>query len=252
MNKDPITIYWSNRTEQFKNTADWSFFYTKPKSLFSNIRSHKTDTAPSDSLLACPAVSDKFKKTLVFESPMTCSYAYDFTDDKKEIIHTSQSYLGYSVDRNASLDFGPNIHIGLDYLFFSDEPVSAFFTPPYFHKPEYTNYGSIIPGEFDIGQWFRGYSFEVQMWNQKGEFHLKENEPVFYLEFKTDRPIHIRRFNTSELLMNYTVENAMSTQIFGRGQSLFTRYNRFNRVGMREKVLTEIKKNLIEEEPFIL
>ena len=112
---------------------------------------------------------------------MTCSYAYDFTDDKKEIIHTSQSYLGYSVDRNASLDFGPNIHIGLDYLFFSDEPVSAFFTPPYFHKPEYTNYGSIIPGEFDIGQWFRGYSFEVQMWNQKGEFE-KESDYIIRLK----------------------------------------------------------------------
>jgi hypothetical protein len=252
MNKDPINVYWSPRTEQLNNTPDWSSFYPKPKSLFSDVRSHKTDTAPSDSLLACPAVSNKFKKTIVFESPMNCLYEYDFTDGKKDIAPKSSSYLGYNALREPSLDLGPNIDFGLYYSFFSDEPLNAYFTPPFFHKSKYTNYGSIIPGEFDIGQWFRGYSFELQMWNQKGEFKLEEEEPLFYVEFKTDRPIHIRRFNTSSLLLNYTIENALSTQIFGRGQSLLTRYNRFNKVGMREKILTEIKKNLIEEEPFIL
>lgn len=252
MKKDPITLYWSHRTPQRPDQIDLSSLYAKPKILFSDVRSHKLDTAPSDSILACPAVSNKFKKTIIFESPMDCSYEYDFTDGKEEFRPTTESFMGYGVVRPPALDYGPHLHLGLDYLLFADEPLNAFFSPPYFHKPQYTNYGTILPGEFDIGQWFRGYAFELQMWNNKGELHLKEAEPVFYLEFKTDRPIHIKRFNTNQMLMNYAIENSLSTQMFGRGQSLLTRYNRFNKVGMREKILTEIKKNLIDEDPLIL
>ncbi len=251
MKQKPINVYWTNYPENHQY-IDFSLFYPKPKTLFKDIRSHKIETAPNDSLLACPAVSNKFKKTLIFESPMNCSYEYDFTDGKQDIKQTSESFLGYDIARPASLDFGPQILFDLGYLLFSDEPLPVSFTAPYFHKPEYINYGTVIPGEFDIGQWFRPFKFEIQMWNQKGEIYFKEEEPLFYLEFKTERPIHIRRFNKSEKIDQYSSESSLSIKMFGRGQSLLNRYNRFNKVGMREKVLTEINKNLIEEEPFIL
>jgi len=251
MKEKPINIYWTHNANN-DEYIDFSSLYPKPKILFKDIRSHKLDTVTNDSVLACPAVSNKFKKTLVFESPLSCSYEYDFTDGKQDIKPTSEAFIGHFIPRPASLDFGPQILFDLAYLFFSDEPLPVSFTAPYFHKPEYTKYGTIFAGEFDIGQWFRPFNFEVQMWNQKGEIYLKEEEPIFYAEFKTQRPIHIRRFNKTTLLDKYSTENVTSSHMFGRGQSLFDRYNRFNRIGMREKILTEINKNLIDEEPFIL
>jgi hypothetical protein len=49
---------------------------------------------------------------------------------------------------------------------------------------------------------------------------------------------------TLSSLSNSCIE---ATLIFGPGQTLKSRYNRFRQVGMRDKILTEIKKNLVEE-----
>ena len=62
--------------------------------------------------------------------------------------------------------------------------------------------------------------------------------------------IILKRFNITEKLFLYANANAASSSIFGLGDSLLKRYERFKNVGYREKILTEIKKNLVDEEPY--
>ena len=132
-------------------------------------------------------------------------------------------------------------------MFFSEEPMDIFLSAPYFHQSKYTQYGSILPGEFNIGQWFRPYFFEVQMWNSKGEFHVGANEPIFYASFLTNKNVELKRFNYNDTLRSYSAALLEGNKMFGRGQSLLSRYHRFNSIGMRERILKEIHNNVIDE-----
>jgi hypothetical protein len=250
INKKPITLYWSPYTSMDVEGSDWSFLYPNPKTLFSDMTLIKSKDADNRTYLSCPALANKFKKILVFHSPISCSYKYNFTTNPKTLEQVTTNYISVNPPRQPAISKGPSLEFALKYIFFSDEPVDAYFTPPMFHQPMYTKFGSVIPGEFNIGKWFRPFNFEVQTWSQTGEIHLNEDEPLFYVEIKTDRPIILKKFELSNKLVGYARSNVGTTELFGRGQTLLSRYERFSKINMREKILTEIKKNLIDEKPY--
>ena len=247
MNKNATTVYYAPCITPLSEGADWSFLYPKPNILFSSLLDNKSDSAGNTSFFSCPAFSGFSKKTLEFYSPMNASYAYDLTGDNKIFEPTSESFIATKyLEREPALNTGHSIVFELRYIMFADEPLDVFFTSPHFSKPGYMNYGSVIPGKFDIGQWFRSYNFEVQLWSDKGEFKLTEGEPLFYAHLNTDRPVIFKTFTMTPELQMMGEACISSTGVFGRGQSLLSRYKRFNGVGLKEKVLSEINKNLIE------
>jgi len=244
MNK-PINVYWTPSIDNPDN-VDWTLLYPKPESLFINQVKNQNKDTKNESFFACPAVANKFKKTLVFSNALNSSYVFEYENIK----NISKNYIGAECIRQPSVDYGFMYRISLGYLLFADEPLNVYFTPPMFHRPGYTLNGTIIPGEFDIGQWFRPFNIEIQTWDKTGELHFKEDEPLFYAELKTNRPILLHRFNYTQKIDNYS-RLCIGKNIFG-SESLFSRYTRFNKVGLREKILTEIKKNIIDEEPLKL
>jgi hypothetical protein len=243
----PINVYYA---PVFTENQDWTFLYPKPKILFNNLLDYRTEESNPHSMLSCPALSNKIKKILVFESPMSFKINYNWNN--RSIDPVTKNYINAEYIREPSFNFGPCICFSLGYIFFAEEDLDAYFTPPMFHKPMYTKYGSVIPGEFNIGKWFRAYNFEIQTWSNFGSVEIEEDEPLFYVEFKTDKPVNLYRFNMTNRIYEYSEANVRTTDLFGRGQSLLSRYARFEKVGFREKILTEIKKNLIEEDPFEL
>lgn len=245
INKKPINIYWAT-PENIDSLEDWSFLYPKPKTLFSELSEQRVDPKNTESYFFCPSVSKKFKKTLVFKNSINSSYEYN----ENMIQNISEIFLSAKIIRMPAILSGPTIDINLFYYLFSEEPLEISVTPPYFHEPKYMKHGSVMPGQFDIGQWFRPITFEIQTWKNEGEFHLIEGEPLFYLEFKTDRPIILNRFILTQRLKQYEKANIKSKDIFGPLKPLQYRYEKFMSVGYKEKVLTEIHKNLINEEPY--
>jgi hypothetical protein len=247
MNKDPITVYWAPAINNDDGHPDFGFLYPSPKQLFNNLIERRTDVKDSASIFSCPAFNELTKNTVVFNSPMSCSYEFDSTNIENPTIKaTSKNLIGARYVRPPYIEDGPILHFQLYYVFFASEPVEALFTSPYFHKPEHSKYGSVIPGKFDIGQWFRPYNFEVQMWNKSGQFELKENEPMFYVEFKTDRPIILKQFNHVQELHRISDACVATTDMFGRGQTLLSRYFKFRDTGMKNRTLKLIKENVIE------
>ena len=100
-----------------------------------------------------------------------------------------------------------------------------------------------VPGRFNIGSWFRPYPLEMQFWNNSGEVIFEEHEPLFYVEFETDRPIKLQRFVFTDELQ------ALQThciKYYSQEYSLLRRYAQFKKSGMNKLVLHEIKKNLVE------
>jgi hypothetical protein len=253
--ENSITVYWSPKTSGDIDTADWSFLYPKPRTLFASIKEHLSDKnteveyVAGSNILACPSISTKTKKIIVFNSPMSASYKYKILENNEcEIEPISKEYLGYSIVRQPTLDYGPSINFSLGYYFFSEEPLDAYFTPPMFHPTQYTKYGAPVFGEFDIGQWFRPFNVEIQMWEREGEFHIKEGEPLFYVELKTDKKIILKRFNLTQKLHKMGSACIESFMLFGKGESFEDRYRRFNDSNMREIILDEIKKNIVNED----
>ena len=249
MPKKPINVYWSPNYIS-KEGFDLSFLYPQPETLMSNLLKNKYSDVDNFSFFSCPAVSTKFKKILVFKNSVSCSYAYDTTLDPPIILAKTQEYIGANIIRPQALASGRSIEFDISHMFFSDEPLEAVLTSPFFHEPKHTKYGSVIAGEFDIGQWFRPINFEVQPWKNSGEFVLEDDEPIFYLEFRTKQPILFHRFNMTEKLLSYSTANAQYSSFFGKKIPLVDRYKRFKEVGLREKILTEIKNNLIKEVPY--
>jgi hypothetical protein len=121
--------------------------------------------------------------------------------------------------------------------------------PPMFHEPRYTTYGTIVPGEFDIGCWFRPFNVEIQLWKPAGELVIEEGEPLFYMQLQTEKKVVLKRFKTDNELIAYALSGAESPNKYGKRLPLVDRYKRFKETSMRELVLQGIEKNLITYPP---
>jgi hypothetical protein len=238
-----INVYWAPETGV--GNGNWNMIYSNPENLFSSLTHKKLDTSGTKTYLSCPASQKTFKNTYVFKNGIDCGYEYDFTNGNAYVLPTTKEYISYNIARPPTIEDGPLIDLGLHYSFFADEPLEATFTSPTFHQPKYTKYGTLPPGSFDIGQWYRPYPLELQMWQNKGELKFEYNEPLFYVTFNTNKKINLIRYTMTEKLAEISSHCVNSPGYWGLGVPLLERYKRFRASSTREIVLTEIKKNLI-------
>jgi hypothetical protein len=197
--------------------------------------------------MSCPSVRSKFKKILTFSNALDFSYEYDFSSEEPYIKNTTDTYVTIHQIRDNGIEQKPTIWFAYGYIMFADEPLIVNFTSPYFDKPQYTNYGSVVPGSFDVGKWFRPFNFEIQLWNPKGDIKFVDKEPLFYAELQTDRKVNVHIFDHTEKIERLSLACVKSTEMFGNGQTLLSRYNKFKNAGLREKILAQIKNNIVEE-----
>jgi hypothetical protein len=250
-NKKTINVYWAPAYSIIdKNTnmmQDWSMLYPDPKNLFKHLSKSKAKDAGNSSFFSCPASQSIFKKTYAFQNVMNCEYFYDFSGTNKKIDSISQESMYLQEVRNPNISDGPLFQTNLNYIFFADKPLDATFTAPFFSNSEYMKSGSPIPGEFDIGQWFRPYNIELQMWNTSGKLKFNAGEDLFYVKFNTDENIKLHRFYMSERLESYMLHCVHSRNIFGPFNPLKDRYLSFKNSRLKDAILKEINNNLVGE-----
>ena len=244
---DFITVYWAPAvSHEVELHKEFNMLYAEPESMFSYLTSKKSEFSRPNNMLACPAFKDKMKKTFFFKNSVECNFLYE-TGDKGEVYLKDRKAFPQAVTaiRFPELVFGPTILINFPYIFFSDSDLEASFSQPFFHPEGYSKYGSVIPGKFNIGSWFRPYNTEIQMWNKSGELIIKEDEPMFYVEFLTNKKIKLVRFKYTHKLLTYAQHCVDAPQIFGKHFPLTKRYEKFKESRMRDVVLKEIKENII-------
>lgn len=245
-NKEPLIIYWAPfSSHEIEEAGNWNMLYTDPVSLFDEMIVHKTKESKNESIFSCPAVGGRFKNTFVFKNNLRTEIDYDCSDDKNIVNPKDVRQVAMRKIRPNAVDNGTSLVYAMRYFFFAEESVQATFNPPFFHKPGYMKYGSIVPGTFDIGQWFRSYNCEIQMWDTKGKFIMEDGEPLFYIEIPTDRKVIFKRFEFNPKLQSYAFSASMSPQHYGSNVPLVDRYKRFMQTRTNEIVLKEIKANLI-------
>ena len=246
-NDDFITVYWAPAiSQEVELHREFNMLYAEPENMFSYLTSKRSEFDQSRSVMVCPAFKNKMKKTFFFKNSVECNFLYE-TSDRGEVHLEFQKPFPETVKsiRPPVLNFGPTVLVNFPYIFFADSDLEATFSQPFFHPEGYSKYGSVIPGTFNIGSWFRPYTTEIQMWNNSGEFILKEDEPIFYVEFLTNKKIKLVRFKYTYKLLTYAQHCVDAPPIFGKHLPLIARYKKFKESRMRDVVLKEIKENII-------
>jgi hypothetical protein len=241
---DVINVYWAPYTSTTKSggLGEWNMFYEDPKNLFEEVAKDKLPSAGYGTMLSCPSVTGLMKKIYVFNNTIDCSF--EFT--RYEAKPLSENYVVLLQKREPTMKQGPSFEYGMIYMVFADQPLTARWTQPYYHRTTYASAGAMVPGEFDVGQWFRPLNLEIQMFNDKGTVHFEKNTPLAYLEFQTDKKINLHRFKMTEDLLNISDSQVTAPGTFGRRLPLAERYKRFNATKQNKIVLKLIKENLVD------
>lgn len=248
--KDPITVYWSPYFVDPKN--NWNILYPSPEQLYKRLnllRDTNTDTA--ENMLSCPAVSARFKNTFCFSviNKTDASIVLNEQNEKVTMLNHDKSFKT-SIIRGPSITDNIMIKIAYQLLFFTEEEsLIMHINPPFFSSnANHLQYGSITPGSFDIGQWFRPVSAEINLWEGINDFILGPNEDLLYSEFITDRPIKLKRFEINESLIKYADSCSQSPRTIKRWIPLKERYEFFKKSELKKLILKQIKNNLLDEE----
>ena len=233
-----ITVYWAGFNEQvnFINTNMW---YSDPKNLFKDMVEQRVDNR-DDTLFRCPAIRDKATNTYYFENqiPSTVTFLHDGTLGWEGV--TCKSV------RDPSISGTKHISFNLSWIFYTDEPLEASFTPPYFHKNSYLPDMTFPAAKFNIGSWFRPFNAEFMLWNaDTKQVVLPSGMPLFYAEFHTDANIKFQRFECTDKIAKYAMACTFTPKLLGRFKPLSERYDLFKRTRMNSAVMREIKDNLI-------
>lgn len=239
---DSINVYWGSCNEGFLEMSK-SMWYRDPSNVYKRHANNKNADVPDNgtTMFMCPAVQDKLKNTWSFESAANVEIII-----RDGIIESNSGIPLHPTPRQNSIDDTGHIWIDLGWLFFADQPLVASFTSPYFDRVDHVSKMSIPPAAFDIGSWFRPFNAEYIVWNiENTDINLVEGDPLFYVEFMTDKKVNLVRFEQSPKILEYATGCSKSTQFFGRGRGLDKRYLDFDAGHMRELILREIQKNVV-------
>jgi hypothetical protein len=246
-NKDEITIYWSPAA-YVADKESWALAYAEPVSLINEYRQNKNLQNGSNNFFACPAVSDMFKNIYVvrqqFDDKIIISDIDRHFEDNEKI--NGGSLLSSFTPRKSSLNNYFNIQYNMCWTFFADEPVVARFTSPYFPPHSPAKGALLMCGEFDIGSWYRTFNLDYHIPLDTKEMVFNQNDPLFYIEFKTDKKVILKRYMQSDTLFNIGREMVNSPSNYGRFKSLKEKYLMSKKAKMPEIILSEINKNLID------
>jgi hypothetical protein len=212
--------------------------------VYSDLQKQRTNDNNYPNFLSCPAVRDGWHNVFMFTPKQKSKITYD----KNFVTRTKD--LPVIQFRKPHLTNTNIFNLDSSSYFFCEEPLKMKVTAPYFHNVSYQSKGTFIGGVFDIGRWFRPIQSEIITWQEKGIIEFGENEPLFYVEFLTDKTVSLQEFNLtpsidffSSSLVNSPFQNKETLQ-----GSLESRYRAFEQSDFRLGLLEAIKANLVSED----
>lgn len=254
--KETVTVYWAPAITPETSTSN--LLYSTPVPVLNRLRKSQVKSLPG-TLFSCPATTSLFNN--VFELSLPISLETSLTEEDKlnvfvppfgKDILNGIAPISLMKNRRSNLEgyFACAIG-GFGWIFFAEEPLVARFSAPYFPPSAPTEGAILAAGEFDIGNWYRPMNFEYHIPQSAESITFKEQEPIGYVEFKTEKEIVFKRYQMTPFLFSL-VEEVMSTTKYSKfwGKKsylpLSKRYQLFKKAHFNSLVLSEIKKNVIE------
>lgn len=239
------TVYWAPLSQPARNTSV-NLLWAPPKKLFKTLPPrhealNDSRAAITGDYYACKASQKLFNNTYVFYHPLTSTVKFEGQHWSPNLL---QNDYGMWIPRSTHFEEVYSAEYDAGWLFFSDKPLEMRMTPPYFHKTKTSQEGCIMPGTFDIGQWYRAAMMTHQLWPGNDTLTVHEGDPCAYVEFVSDTPVVLKQYELTEELWNISLQATNFKSVIPN-QSLVNLYERFTRSGRRNRVLALIKANLV-------
>lgn len=247
--RDEIIVYWSP-SNFYLDRESWNMLYPDPENLYNSI----VQKAKKDSTIhKCPALRDLNKNIYSFHSAV--DDIIDFPDglllqvdnvfgDRQPLPLNSKVSLKKT--RQSQHDGYVNLSYNMTWVMFAEEPLIAKFTAPYYPSTTPVPGAMLASGKFDIGQWFRNMNLDYQVPLDAKRFEMHKGDPMFFVEFETDKKVVLKRFTMNSVLSSVLDDVSHSVDRYGKRMTLQERYQMFKQSRSRDIVLREIKTNLLD------
>lgn len=245
---DTITIYWCPGRFILEQES-WNMLYQEPTPVIQDIFDQTYDHAE---IRKCPGTRSALKN--VFAIKATHEEKINFPPNYLQHIDATQEKtfplevpgkLQILKQRTSEYPDHVNLVYNMSWYFFASEPVEAKMTAPYYPPTTPTPGSSLFPGEFNIGQWYRPFNLEYSIPLSAKTFSIAPDDPLFFLEIKTDKKIVFQRYSNSPQLDSIAAEFTSAPKMFGARQPLLKLYALAQKTQLPKIVLNEIQKNLI-------
>lgn len=248
-----IIVYWAPATF-IPSSQSWNFLYREPYPLFLDLVSMKSKDKRDNNIFSCPVSNDFFKN--IFSVKSNLAESFDFPEGFLKNAETIQDFpyeLGpinnkvsiQKVRESSYLNY-VDIVYNMQWIFFSEEPLIARFTQPYYPAKSPCEGSLLSSGEFDIGRWFRKYNLNYHIPIDAKTFSIEVDDPLFYIELMTDKKVIFKRFNFTDSLYQLSNEFSQSPTRYGKFWPLSERYEMAKKSKVLDVVLKEIKNNLVD------
>jgi hypothetical protein len=247
--KNTLVVYWSP-APFLPCIESWTYLYTDPVPVLKTL--NLVSPEKNRSMIECPAFIDRLKKVFCFKSNIADSFdlvpaeLINLNNSEDYPLHlTTNSIVGVQKIRNSSIKNHINLQYNMSWLFFTEENVLAKMTSPYFPPATPVQNGLLSPGQYFLGNWFRGFPLDYHIPLSSTRFEIKKDDPLFYLELETDKKIVFKRFLNTKLLKNIADELSNSTSNYGSNKDFFNRYENSKKALIKNIILKEIKENIL-------
>jgi len=240
---DEITIYWAPGSfNSFSLSSD--LLYSEPISILDKLLKSKTSGA---GIAMCPATRGLLSNTFALQSNIDDEFEINSAAFSELNTSLGESKIFFSQPRETSFPEHINVTYNMSWLFFASEPVEMKLIAPYFPAKGICDGSLFSPGSFDIGKWYRQTNLDWHIPESTELISIKEDQELAYLEFKTDKKIKFQRYVVSPRLSAIADELSKSHIKYGKRWAMGKKYDLAKKSGIRELVLSEIKKNLVVE-----
>lgn len=242
----PITVYWAPFTDIQGFNA--SHTYLPLKSVFEETFPKRNTSNTTPSFFQCPATSSLMKNTFVVRSPVEQRIkAFDSRADVSVPKNREKSTnIKAEIFHQPSIADQRLVYLNHPLIMFSEEDLLATLTAPFFEKSNLNNYGAVVPGQFNIGKWFRPLNAEVNLWDGGSEIHLSVGDALYYIQMQTERPINLKRFQINKRLTDIAL-GFVHNKPLSKLARMSENYRVFEDSKLKKIILNEIGENLLDD-----
>ena len=231
-----INIYWSCFEKEWMRARE-------PESILKRLFSiKKSDSSnPNNNINQCPAMYSYLKNVFALKS----IYDYNFSIKDNGIVssmHDQQFMDNHVIIRDIEQKF---FSFSQKYIFFTDEDSLKMtaYLHPIFEKNEIEKTTFSIPGEFDIGKWFRNIEFPFYLKDEYSSFNIRREDFYTYVKFDTEEKIIFKQFIPVPAVEFYLNSTLSSYSNMTHGKNSLNNY--YEMLKFKDNIIEEINKNLV-------
>jgi hypothetical protein len=231
------TVYWACIENEWIKAEEPELVSKRFYNL--GIKSDKRDSPMG--INYCPVFNDSIKNTYAIKS--IYDYSFKIDDNNCTTPYYNQDFFDLHLNiRSIEKKF---FSFKNSYIFFTDKDSLdlSCYQYPVFEDNEITKRCMIIPGNIDIGRYFRNLEFSFILKKEFDEFMVNEKDVLYYIKFNTKDKIVFKQFKMNDNLLKMVHDVRLAN--WGNNQSVNIEYF-YKKFKGKKYILNEIQQNILD------